>query len=138
MRAHVIENGKVVNTIEVQRLEDMPYLLLVDASAGGSIGDTYDALTGLFTSPPPPPQEVPQEVSRRRGLRALFEMYGLKESDIEAHIIEAVTNEAQQYLAVSEFRTSQTFERHRALVVMMGTMLDLDLDALFIYAGKLA
>ena len=42
MRAHVIENGKVVNTIEIERLDLIPNLSLVDASLGGSIGDTFD------------------------------------------------------------------------------------------------
>ena len=40
MRAHVIENGVVVNTIEVESLDFMPGL--VDAESGGSIGDRYE------------------------------------------------------------------------------------------------
>jgi hypothetical protein len=58
MRAHVIENGIVVNTIEVDNLDALPNL--VDASRGG-IGDVWDGEN--FTSPsapepapaPPPP-----------------------------------------------------------------------------------
>lgn len=41
MRAHVIENGKIVNTIEVERLDVLPGIQLVDAQAGGTIGDGY-------------------------------------------------------------------------------------------------
>lgn len=87
--------------------------------------------------PVPPAPVVPQEVSRRRGLQALYKMYGLTETAIEAKIAEAIANPDEQYLALTEFRTSQTFERNRALVVMMGTMLDLDLDALFILASSI-
>lgn len=50
MKAHVIENGIVVNTILVESLEDRPNL--IDASQGG-IGDSWDGET--FTSPEPIP-----------------------------------------------------------------------------------
>lgn len=40
MRAHVIENNKIVNTIEVDNLDVFPNL--IDASIGGSIGDSWD------------------------------------------------------------------------------------------------
>jgi hypothetical protein len=43
MRAHVIENGKVINTIEVESLDFMPKL--VEATAGG-IG--WDYVNGQF------------------------------------------------------------------------------------------
>lgn len=49
MRAHVIENGVVVNTIEVDSLNFMPNL--VEATEG-SIGWLYDGQT--FTNPNPP------------------------------------------------------------------------------------
>lgn len=49
MRAHVIENGVVVNTIEVDSLDFMPNL--VEATEG-SIGWLYDGQT--FTNPKPP------------------------------------------------------------------------------------
>jgi hypothetical protein len=49
MRAHVIENGVVVNTIEVDSLDFMPNL--VEATEG-SIGWLYDGQT--FTNPNPP------------------------------------------------------------------------------------
>lgn len=49
MRAHQIENGVVVNTIEVESLDFMPGLL--DAENGGSIGDTYE--NGQFITPEP-------------------------------------------------------------------------------------
>ena len=52
MKAHVIENGKVVNTIEVNSLDFMPNL--VEANEGG-IGWLY--ADGVFTDPSAPTQE---------------------------------------------------------------------------------
>ena len=49
MRAHIIENGVVVNTILVDSLDILPNL--IDAELGGSIGDLYDGTT--FTKPAP-------------------------------------------------------------------------------------
>lgn len=46
MRAHVVENGVVVNTLMVNSLDDLPNL--VEATEGG-IGWTYDGST--FTNP---------------------------------------------------------------------------------------
>jgi hypothetical protein len=37
MRAHILENGVIVNTVEVDSLDALENL--VDASNGGSIGD---------------------------------------------------------------------------------------------------
>lgn len=51
MRAHIIENGRVVNTIEVASLDFMPGLIDADEH-GGSIGDEWD---GLAVTPPPLP-----------------------------------------------------------------------------------
>lgn len=51
MRAHQIENGVVVNTIEVESLDFMPGL--VEATEGG-IGWTY--ANGVFIEPPEPPE----------------------------------------------------------------------------------
>lgn len=49
MRAHQIENGVVVNTIEVESLDFMPNL--VDGESGGGIGDHYE--NGQFVKPKP-------------------------------------------------------------------------------------
>ena len=54
MRAHQIENGVVVNTIEVDSLDFMPNL--VEATEGG-IGWTY--ANGVFTAPPEPEVAAP-------------------------------------------------------------------------------
>ncbi len=47
MRAHVIENGTVVNTIVVEDLNILPNL--VDADLGGKIGDAWDGIS--FSEP---------------------------------------------------------------------------------------
>ena len=49
MKAHVVENGVVVNTILVKSLDFMPNL--VDAEIGGRIGDLWDG--EKFTTPEP-------------------------------------------------------------------------------------
>lgn len=60
MRAHIIENGIVTNTIEVESLDFMPNL--VEATEG-AIGWSYDG--EKFTHPPPPvksPEELQTEI----------------------------------------------------------------------------
>lgn len=65
MRAHVIENGVVVNTIEVDSLDFMPGL--VEATEG-SIGWLYDGQT--FTNPNPPVAVEPPAASTKEELLA--------------------------------------------------------------------
>ena len=43
MKAHIIENGVVVNTIVVENLQVLPNL--ISAENGGSIGDLWDGQT---------------------------------------------------------------------------------------------
>lgn len=56
MRAHIIKDGVVVNTIEVESLDFMPGL--IDAEQG-SIGDLWD---GQAFSKPPAPVKSPEQV----------------------------------------------------------------------------
>lgn len=65
MRAHIIENGFVVNTIEVQSLDFMPGL--VDAEAGGSIGDRHE--NGEFFPPEPVVDPLVNESLRAEAYR---------------------------------------------------------------------
>jgi len=60
MRAHVIEDGVVVNTIEVDSLDFMPNL--IEATEGG-IGWSYSG--GLFTAPEETVSEEELSVSAR-------------------------------------------------------------------------
>jgi len=48
MRAHIIESGRVINTIVVESLDFMPNL--IDASLGGEIGNLWDGVN--FTKSP--------------------------------------------------------------------------------------
>lgn len=54
MRAHVIENGIVVNTVIVESLSDLPNL--VSAENGGDIG--WDYIDGQFVDNRPVPEVV--------------------------------------------------------------------------------
>jgi hypothetical protein len=65
MRAHVIENGVVVNTIQVDSLDFMPGL--VDATEG-SIGWLFDGQT--FTNPNPPVAVEPAPAPTKEQLMA--------------------------------------------------------------------
>mgnify|MGYP001604795296 CR=1 FL=1 len=49
MRAHIVKDGKVVNTIEVESLDLMPGL--ISGENGGGIGDSWDGKK--FITPPP-------------------------------------------------------------------------------------
>lgn len=42
MQAHIIKDGRIANTIEVESLDTLPGFHLVDASVGGAIGDLWD------------------------------------------------------------------------------------------------
>lgn len=68
MRAHIIENGTIVNTIEVESLDFLPGLVAAVGEEG--IGWGYDGQT--FTPPPAPAPTVPQSVSRAQGKAALI------------------------------------------------------------------
>ena len=57
MKAHVITDGKVSNTIVVESLDVLPNL--VEATEGG-IGWTY--ANGVFTAPPEPEVVVPEPI----------------------------------------------------------------------------
>jgi hypothetical protein len=54
MRAHQIKDGKVTNTIAVDRLDIRPDL--IDADHGGEIGDLWDGM--VFTKPTKTPEEL--------------------------------------------------------------------------------
>jgi len=62
MRAHVIENGVVTNSIEVDSLDFMPNL--VDGENGGGIGDIYE--NGEFKKPPIDLEKLAKAVRAQR------------------------------------------------------------------------
>jgi hypothetical protein len=59
MKAHIIEDGKVINTIEVDLLDFIPGL--VEATVGG-IG--WDYIDGAFVAPYVAPVEISYQVKR--------------------------------------------------------------------------
>lgn len=65
MRAHVIENGWVVNTIEVLSLDALPDLTLLDAEQGGFIGDSWNGVEFVTHATPIDPAEVVTLVQKR-------------------------------------------------------------------------
>lgn len=62
MRAHIVENGFVVNTIVVDSLDFLPNL--VSAEDGGAIGDRYE--NGQFYKPEPDESKAALEIREQR------------------------------------------------------------------------
>lgn len=127
MRAHQIENGVVVNTIEVESLDFMPNL--IEATEGG-IGWGYS--NGVFTAPPAPPTSVPTSVSPRQIRQALTR------ANLRTQVETAVAAGDQDLKDWWEFATS--VERQNEHVIAMGTALGQtteQLDQLFQLASTL-
>lgn len=61
MKAHIIENGVVVNTILVDSLDALPGVTLVEATSG-SIGYLYDGST--FTDPDPSRGDIVTQLAK--------------------------------------------------------------------------
>jgi hypothetical protein len=121
----------VVNTVLVHELGPN----MIDASIGGSIGDTWDGET--FTPPPPPPPAIPQSVTRRQAKQALL-LAGILGNVQPA--IDAIPDATQRALVQIEWDDSQTFERDRPALLSLAGALGLDdaaLDALFVTAAGL-
>lgn len=138
MRAHVIENGRVVNTIVVDTLDEprteaLAGLELVDADLGGAIGDSYAA--GVFT-PTAAVVVVPSAVTRRKGMAVLIKRGLLTQIRGVLNGIAGVDGE----LARNDFETSQTFERNWPLIAALQPVLswsDAFVDDLFVEADTL-
>jgi len=132
MRAHIIDNGVVVNTIEVESLDFLPGL--IDAQQGGAIGDLWDGQTFIR---PEPVVAIPQEVTRRQGMQALLLAGKL---DLVQPAIDAIVDPTDKAMMQIEWDESQTFQRHRPALISLGTAIGLDsagIDALFLQAAAL-
>lgn len=133
MNAHQLDaNGVILNTILVDSLSVFPNL--VDASIGGSVGDSI--INGVVITHTPA-LIVPQKVTRRQARQALL-LFGLLDSVEPA--IAAIPNLTERRLAQIEWEDSLEFERSRPLLIALGTALGLSsaqLDNLFIEANKL-
>jgi len=62
MRAHILENGVIVNTVEVDSLDVLENL--VDASNGGSIGNILQ--DGQWVKPPKATEELEAAIRSQR------------------------------------------------------------------------
>lgn len=132
MRAHVIENGVVVNIIEVESLDFLPNL--VEATEG-SIGWLYDGET--FSPPPAPPDPVPASVTMRQARLALLGA-GLLD-DVDAALA-AIPDAMQRRAAQIEWEFAATVDRQSPWVANLAGALGLadeQLDALFVAAAGL-
>jgi hypothetical protein len=132
MRAHLIQDGAVVNTIEVESLDFIPGL--VDAEQGGAIGDLWD---GESFTKPEPVVVIPQEVTRRQAKQALLLAGKL---DLVQPAIDAIVDPTAKAMMQLEWDESQTFQRQRPALIAMATAIGLDsaaTDALFVTAATL-
>lgn len=132
MRAHIIENGIVTNTIEVESLGFMPNL--VDASEGGAIGWLYDG--EKFTPPAPTPEPVPSSVTMRQARLALHAHGKLTAVQDAINLLPDPPKTAAQI----EWDYASVVERASPFVEMLTPalgMTDAEMDDLFREAAKL-
>lgn len=134
MRAHIIDDGIISNTIEVDSLDFMTGL--VAAVAGEGIGWIYDGQT--FTPPPAPAPAVPQSVSRAQGKVALINA-GLWPSVLA--YVNAIADPTDKALAEVAINDTSTWDRAsptlNAMAYGLG-MNDAQLDALLTAASEVA
>ena len=132
MRAHVIENGVITNTVVVNNLTDIPNLVAAVGNEG--IGWLYDDES--FSPPPPNPVQTPQEITMRQARLALLDI-GLLDN------VPVVINslpEPDRTRAQIEWEYSNALQRDNPFVTVLGTALGLsssDIDNLFITASGL-
>lgn len=131
MKAHVVENGVITNTIEVDSLDAMPGLIAADT---GTIGDSV--VDGVIVPAPAPPVPVPESVTMRQARLALHAA-GLL-SGVDAAI--ASMQEPAKTAAAIEWEYASAVERNAGLVPAMAAALGMseaDIDDLFITAATL-
>lgn len=133
MRAHVIENGTVVNTIEVDSLDQFPNLVSADV---GGIG--WKLIDGVLTPPDNPVTVfVPSSVTMRQARLALLAAGQL---DAINTVIASITPPEMQQKVAIEWEFAQTVDRNSEWVEGLRPALGLtveQLDDLFIAASKL-
>jgi len=128
MRAAVIENGVVVNIIEIPQLDDYPGAVACPDENG--IGDLFE--NGVFSQPPTPEPPIPSTVSMYQARIALHQA-GLL-ATVQAGISQ-MSEEAQ-----IKWEFAPTVKRNDALTVALATALNLteeDLDNLFTTANSI-
>lgn len=130
MKAHVIENGKVVNTIIVESLNELPNLV---SGVIGGIGWSY--ADGTLTPPVAPTAEVrvPTEI-RMAQCRAQLIIDG-KDDDVEL-LLNGIPDPIQQKLYRSFWEYEPIVTRANAMINEMAPLLGIDLDEFFTEASK--
>lgn len=126
MRAHVIKDGVVINTIEVDSLDILPGL--VEATAG-DIGDIYDGVKYTKQA-----TKVPSIVSPYQA-RAALDDIGLLD-DVETLML----NPGTPKKAKLAWQHAQEFRRDSPTVLVMSAQLGIteaQLDALFLAASQI-
>lgn len=134
MRAHVIENGYVVNTIEVANLEILPGL--VEATQGG-IGWAFDGVSytapGLLVDNSGADSVVPDEISMRQARLALLE------AGLLGAVKNAIDTSANEALAI-EWEFASVVRRNSTTVESLISILNLtdaQVDEIFTLAETL-
>ena len=130
VKAHILSGSIVINTIVVHALE--PGML--DASLGGSIGDTWDGET--FTPQPTPEPTIPSVVTMRQARLALLGAGVLATADAAIAAMPGIEGDAARI----EWEYAHEVRRDASLVAGMAAALSLtdeQLDALFVTAAGL-
>jgi hypothetical protein len=141
MNVHIIEEGRVVNTVVVDSLDDasmiFPDAVVLDASlTPGSVGDIYDEQTGTLTRPAAAPVAVPEAVTMRQARLALLAAGKLETVQTT---IAGLTGEVGDRARI-EWEFSSEVRRRQPLVIDLMPALGLteqQLDELFIQAATL-
>ncbi len=126
MKAHILENNKVVNTIEVKSLDFLPNL--IDGSVGG-IG--WDYIDGKLTPPETTPEPIQTSITPRQARLKLLEANLL--DNLEAII---TTNRSWQI----EWEYATEVKRDSPLIDAVATQAGLtveQIDQMFVEASKL-
>ncbi len=130
MRAHIIENGLIVNTIEIASL-DLLGVTLVDASIGGGIGWGY---TNGVLSEPVIIVEVPQVVSRFQAKAAL------NGAGVLSAVESMMADPATDIMVKLAWQDATEFRRDSPTVAFAAGKLNLtssQIDDLFIQAAQI-
>jgi len=136
MKAHKIENNKVINTIEVESLTFMPNL--IDGSIGG-IG--WDYVNGVLSEPivVVAPALVPESITKIQAMDAMLQ------TDVDTVAGTSLWTSfksviAQNAMANDRWLLAQILKRSDPFVAEIGTALNkttLQIDELFILGESL-
>lgn len=136
MRAAILKDDRVVNIAEVsdaEFAESQGWIVVDDDEA--KIGDTYDAETGEFITPPPSPEPIPQTITPRQARLALLQAGLLSQVDDAINSLESPAKETAQI----EWEYATSIERDSAWINQLGSALGLDdagIDSLFLIASE--